>query len=56
MKGFLGGLALATVMALLSGASTPSPSVCIVFPRFETAQAVEVPDSCRTACAVRATP
>ena len=37
MKSFLGGLALATGMALLSGTATPPPSVCFVFPRFESA-------------------
>ena len=36
MKSFLGGLALATGMALLNGTVTPPPSVCFVFPKFES--------------------
>ena len=31
MKSFLGGLALATGMALLNGTVTPPPSVCFCF-------------------------
>ena len=54
MKSFLGGLALATAMALLSGTATPQPSVCFVFPRFESAVTIAATeDTCSTVCAVR---
>ena len=43
MKSFLGGLALASTMALLGGTATPQSSVCLLFPRFEAAT-VEVVD------------
>ena len=54
MKSFLGGLALATGMALLSGTATSPPSVCFVFPRFDSVATIEATeDTCSTACAVR---
>ena len=50
MKSFLGGLALAMGMALLGGTATPQPSVCLLFPRFESATVDVVEHTCRTAC------
>jgi len=57
MKSFLVGLTLATAMALLNGATTPRPSVCVLLPRIDVGAPVSIDDpSCRTACnrAVRA--
>jgi hypothetical protein len=52
MKSFLGGLALATGMALLNGASASPPAVCLVLPSFESFAAVELrDDDCSSACA-----
>jgi hypothetical protein len=54
MKSFLSGLALATGMALLNGATTPTPSVCLLLPSFEFRAAVDLPDDdCIAACARR---
>jgi hypothetical protein len=51
MKSFLGGLTLATIMALLNGATVSPPSACILFPRLdERAIAVVPEDACRIAC------
>jgi hypothetical protein len=51
MKSFLGGLTLATVMALLNGATTPPPSACILFPRLDERAIAGIPeDACRIAC------
>jgi len=57
VKSFLGGLALATGMALLNGAVTPLPSVCLLLPNFEFRAAVELTDGdCSAACARRRKP
>jgi hypothetical protein len=51
MKSFLGGLTLATVMALLNGATTPPPSACILFPRLDVSSFAGIAeDACRVAC------
>jgi hypothetical protein len=54
MKSFLGGLALAAGMALLNGATTPAPSLCLLLPDLEPRTAVEYSnDDCSAACARR---
>ena len=51
MKSFLGGLTLATIMALLNGVTAAPPSACILFPRLDERAIVDVPeDACRIAC------
>ena len=57
MKTFFGGLALAAGMALLNGIATPSSSLCLVFPEFQSPGLAEVAndDSCIAACARRRT-
>lgn len=51
MKSFLGGLTLATIMALLNGATAAPPSACILFPRLDERATVSAPeDACRIAC------
>ena len=54
MKSFLSGLALAVGMALLNGATTPVPSLCLLLPDLELRAAVDnANDDCRVACATR---
>jgi len=54
MKSFLGGLVLATGMALLNGATTPLPSVCLLLPDLELRASVDLADDdCSTVCARR---
>ena len=51
MKTFLGGLTLAMVMALLNGAATPAPSVCILLPRINVGTDIGTGEpSCREVC------
>ena len=52
MKNFLGGLTLATIMALLNGATASPPSACILFPRLAELATAHAPDedACRIAC------
>ena len=54
VKSFLGGLVLATAMALLNDAAASPPAMCIVFPNFQFNTADELADDdCSAVCARR---
>ena len=54
MKSFLGGLALATGMALLNGTGTPPPAMCLLLPNIESYAPTEfTEDTCSAACSSR---